>query len=80
MDKFSRATAILILWFIVVSIQFPFTITIEEVDHLAQGKPSLVKALFDTIISLKESHQGSWNKVKTVIHGVQLKFFPPNLE
>ncbi|KAF3440472.1 hypothetical protein FNV43_RR18756 [Rhamnella rubrinervis] len=78
MEKFSRATAILLFWFIVVSIQFPSTI--GEVDHLQQGKPSLAKAVIDTLTSFKESHQGSWDKVKTIIHGFQLKFFPPNLD
>ncbi|XP_015890947.3 uncharacterized protein LOC107425463 [Ziziphus jujuba] len=81
MDKISRATAILLFWFMVVSIQFPSTIgESQHVDHIQDQKPSLVKTVLDTITSLKESHQDSWGKLKTIIHGIQLKFFPPNLD
>ncbi|KAK3211818.1 hypothetical protein Dsin_016524 [Dipteronia sinensis] len=52
-------------------------------QHRAQyneEKPPFSKILADTISLLKKSHQSSWEKVKAVLHGMRLQFFPPNLD
>lgn len=43
-------------------------------------KPRLSKLLTDTVSLLKKSHESSWEKIKTVIHDLQMQFSPPNLD
>lgn len=43
-------------------------------------KPLLSRILMDTISLLRKSHKSSWEKIKTVIHDMQMQFSPPNLE
>ncbi|GAU19709.1 hypothetical protein TSUD_78340 [Trifolium subterraneum] len=34
----------------------------------------------DTVSLLRKSHESSWEKIKTVIHDLQMQFSPPSLD
>ncbi|KAK7247496.1 hypothetical protein RIF29_42379 [Crotalaria pallida] len=83
MDKFSRTTLLFLLFCFVFVLQFqPATLDVggQNVAPNYPEKPLLSKILIDTISLLKKSHQSSWEKVKTVIHDLQMQFSPPNLD
>ncbi|KAE9610263.1 hypothetical protein Lal_00006650 [Lupinus albus] len=83
MDKFCRTNLLFLLFCIVFILQFHLA-TLDEGSHnFAQNnpeKPRLSKILMDTISLFKKSHQSSWEKLKTVIHDLQMQFSPPNLD
>ncbi|EEF28761.1 conserved hypothetical protein [Ricinus communis] len=76
------STAWFIFLLINVSLQI-LSVVGDGGQHVAQNmqeKPPLVKMVMDTLTTLKKSHKSSWDKLKAMIHGFQLQFFPPNLD
>ncbi|KAG4391442.1 hypothetical protein JHK82_013334 [Glycine max] len=85
MDKFSRTILFFLLFCVLIILQFQRATPDHEKggQNVAQGhpeKPLLSKMLMDTVSLLRKSHQSSWEKIKTVIHDLQMQFSPPNLE
>ncbi|KAJ1398606.1 hypothetical protein SESBI_30929 [Sesbania bispinosa] len=83
MDKFSRTTLSFVLLCALVILQFQPATLDEGGQNVAQNhpeKPLLSKILMDTVSLLRKSHKSSWEKIKTVIHDLQMQFSPPNLE
>ncbi|KAI4345170.1 hypothetical protein L6164_012320 [Bauhinia variegata] len=82
MDKFTRTTIFFDLFCILAVLQLPSTAG-EGGQNVAQNqpeKPFLSKILLDTVSLLKNSHKNSWEKIKTVVHDLQMQFSPPNLD
>ncbi|XP_050385856.1 uncharacterized protein LOC126802288 [Argentina anserina] len=82
MDKFSRRTALLLFWFIIVSLQIPKTIA-EEGQQNEEEQTYITRTLSvlqDTVSMLQKSHQAAWDKMKTTISDMQMQFMPPSLE
>ncbi|KAF9681967.1 hypothetical protein SADUNF_Sadunf05G0058400 [Salix dunnii] len=53
----------------------------EHVSREMQEEPPyLARIMTDPIYSLKRSCSNSWDKAKTIIHDLQMQFFPPNLD
>ncbi|XP_061343952.1 uncharacterized protein LOC133289930 [Gastrolobium bilobum] len=83
MDKFSRTTLLFLLFCVLIILQFQPATLDEGGQNVAQEhpeKPLLSKLLMDTVSLLRKSHKSSWEKIKTVIHDLQMQFSPPNLE
>ncbi|KAM5577514.1 hypothetical protein ABKV19_008048 [Rosa sericea] len=82
MDKFSRRTALLLFWFIIVSLQIPKTIGEEGQQNEEQQTyyTKTLSVLQDTVSMLQKSHQSAWDKMKTVISDMQMQFMPPSLD
>ncbi|XP_018810759.1 uncharacterized protein LOC108983545 [Juglans regia] len=84
MDRSARISILFLFWFIIVSQQILPTIGGEQHhDYAGQNqeeKPSFAKMVTDTISILKQSHQRSWSKVKTIIKELEFQIFPPNLD
>ncbi|XP_028755071.1 uncharacterized protein LOC114720924 [Neltuma alba] len=85
MANLSRnAVLLFLLFFIVVVLQFQIAVQQGGAGHPVvqdeQGYPLLHKYVLDTVSLLKKSHKSSWEKVKSVIHDLQMKFSPPNLD
>ncbi|KAJ9170289.1 hypothetical protein P3X46_018409 [Hevea brasiliensis] len=68
--------------FIILSLQFLFVIgdAGQKIANNRQEKPPFAKMVLDTLTTLKKSHQTSWEKIKAIVHRIQLQFFPPNLD
>lgn len=84
-DIFKTTLILLFLCFLLLSHQTPFAAGdgrggATDTSILQEEKPSLAKMVTDSISTLKNSHENSWGKIKTVFHAMQLKFFPPDLE
>ncbi|KAL5818523.1 hypothetical protein ACOSQ4_022365 [Xanthoceras sorbifolium] len=82
MGTFGRTQTLFLVLFIVFSQQISSAVG-DGGQHRAEyneEKPPFSKILTDTISVLKNSHKSSWDKVKAIIHGMQLQFFPPNLD
>ncbi|XP_004504014.1 uncharacterized protein [Cicer arietinum] len=83
-NKFiSRTTIIFLLFCILIIVQFQCAITDEGGQNVAQDypeKPLFSKILLDTVSLLRKSHKSSWEKIKTVIHDLQMQYSPPNLD
>ncbi|XP_057421180.1 uncharacterized protein LOC130715144 [Lotus japonicus] len=85
MDRFRRTTLFFLLFCILIILQFQLATLDEGGQNVAQDqdhpeKPLLSKVLLDTISLLRKSHKSSWEKIKTVIHDLQMQFSPPNLD
>ncbi|XP_019463568.1 PREDICTED: uncharacterized protein LOC109362312 isoform X2 [Lupinus angustifolius] len=83
MDKFCRTNLLFLLFCIVFILQFHPATLDEGSQNFEQNhpeKPRFPKILMDTISLLKKSQESSWDKLKTVIHDLQMQFSPPNLE
>ncbi|XP_027364451.1 uncharacterized protein LOC113871559 [Abrus precatorius] len=83
MDKFSRTTLFFLLFFVLIILQFQRATLDEGGQNVAQNypdKPLLSKLLMDTLSVLRKSQKSSWDKIKTVIHDLQMQFSPPNLD
>lgn len=52
----------------------------EESANTAPERPSFGNFIQETVAVWKKSHQTSWGKMKSLMHQMQLQFFPPNLE
>jgi len=80
----SRTTLFFLLFSILTILQFQHVTPADEGgQNVAQDspeKPRLYKLLIDTVSLLRKSHESSWEKIKTVIHDLQMQFSPPNLE
>ncbi|CAJ1937977.1 unnamed protein product [Sphenostylis stenocarpa] len=76
--------SITIVFFALFILQFqPATLDEGGGQNDAQNhpeKPLFSKVLMDTVSLLRKSHKSSWEKMKTVIHDLQMQFSPPNLE
>ncbi|KAK8271254.1 hypothetical protein V6Z11_D11G249600 [Gossypium hirsutum] len=81
MKKSRSSLMFLLVWLIFVSHQIVSVVceTGQYIDD-EEEKTSFFHVVSSTISSLKKSHLTSWEKIKTVLHGLQLKFTPPNLE
>ncbi|KDP35261.1 hypothetical protein JCGZ_09420 [Jatropha curcas] len=83
MEKCGRSITI---WFAFLFIVFYLEIVLaggdggQNLPPNSQQKPSFAKIVKETLSKLKKSHVNSWDKIKTIVHDVHLKFFPPNLE
>ena len=74
---------IFILFSIFFILQFQCVISDEGGQNVAQDgpeKPLLHKIFMDTVSLLKKSRESSMEKIKTVIHDLQMQFSPPNLD
>ncbi|KAK7358910.1 hypothetical protein VNO77_00851 [Canavalia gladiata] len=83
MDKFSRGTLFFLIFCVLLILQFQRATLDEGGQNVAQNhpeKPLLSKILMDTLSLLRKSQESSWEKIKTVIHDLQMQFSPPNLE
>lgn len=72
-----------VLFSILTILQFQQVTPNEGGQNVAQDhpeKPGLSKLLMDTVSLLRKSKESSWEKIKTVIHDLQMQFSPPNLE
>lgn len=49
-------------------------------SNKAPERPSFGNFIQETVAILKKSHPTTWDKIKSLIHQMQLQFFPPNLE
>ncbi|MBA0561116.1 hypothetical protein Golob_017968, partial [Gossypium lobatum] len=80
MKKSRSSLMFLLVWFIFVSHQIVSVVceTGQYIDD-EEEKTSFFHVVSSTISSLKKSHLSSWEKIKTLLHGLQLKFTPPNL-
>jgi len=80
----SRTTQFFLLFSILVILQFQHVTPADEggqnVAKDSPEKPRLSKLLIDTVSLLRKSHESSWEKIKNVIHDLQMQFSPPNLE
>ncbi|KAG8478658.1 hypothetical protein CXB51_028458 [Gossypium anomalum] len=81
MKKSRSGLMFLLVWFIFVSHQIVSVVceTGQYIDD-EEEKTSFFHVVSSTISSLKKSHLTSWEKIKTLVHGLQLKFTPPNLD
>ncbi|MFQ6634648.1 hypothetical protein Gotur_011698 [Gossypium turneri] len=81
MKKSRSSLMFLLVWFIFVSHQIVSVVceTGQYIDD-EEEKTSFFHVVSSTISSLKKSHLTSWEKIKTLLHGLQLKFTPPNLD
>jgi hypothetical protein len=78
-----RTTLFFLLFSIFIILQFQHVISDEGGQNVAQDypeKPLFSKILLDTVSLLRKSHESSWEKIKTVIHDLQMQFSPPSLE
>ncbi|WJX47661.1 hypothetical protein P8452_34325 [Trifolium repens] len=78
-----RTTLFFLLFSILIILQFQHVISDEGGQNVAQGypeKPLFSKILLDTVSLLRKSHESSWDKIKTVIHDLQMQFSPPSLD
>ncbi|KAL6223049.1 hypothetical protein ACLB2K_006439 [Fragaria x ananassa] len=80
MDKFSRRTALLVFWFIIVSLQIPRTIGEEQNEEEQTYFTRTLSVLQDTVSMLQKSHQAAWDKMKTTIADMQMQFMPPSID
>lgn len=85
MERFRKITK-LYLWLIIL-LYLQTTISAVNGDHGGQNKAqnkeeksTLAQFVIETISTLRESRTSSWEKVESIIHEMQLKFSPPNLE
>ena len=82
MDTCERITISFVLLFVVLSSQIPSVA--GDGDHVSremqEEPPYLTRIVTDQISLLKRSCGNSWDKVKIIIHDLQIQFFPPNLE
>ncbi|CAL5214499.1 unnamed protein product [Lathyrus oleraceus] len=72
-----------VLFSILTILQFQQVTPNEGGQNVAQDhpeKPGLSKLLMDTVSLLRKSKESSWEKIKTVIHDLQMQFSPPNLD
>ncbi|KAK7399465.1 hypothetical protein VNO78_10648 [Psophocarpus tetragonolobus] len=80
----SRTILFFLLFCVLFILQFQLATLDEELDpNVAQNhpeKPLLSKIFLDTVSLLRKSHTSSWEKIKTVIHDLQMQFSPPNLD
>ncbi|CAK9320304.1 unnamed protein product [Citrullus colocynthis] len=49
-------------------------------SNKAPERPSFGNFIQETVAILKKSHPTTWDKIKSLIHQMQLQFFPPNLD
>ncbi|CAK7337795.1 unnamed protein product [Dovyalis caffra] len=84
MDTCERITISFVLLFIILPSQIHSVAGDGDQQsgsrEMQENRPYLTKIATDTISLLKESHSNYWDKVKTIIHDLQLQFFPPNLD
>ncbi|KAJ6682515.1 TRANSMEMBRANE PROTEIN [Salix koriyanagi] len=77
-----RITISFVLLFIILSFQIPSVA--GDGEHVSremkEEPPYLARIMTDQIYALKRSCSNSWDKAKTIIHDLQLQFFPPNLD
>ncbi|KAJ6996698.1 hypothetical protein D5086_010296 [Populus alba] len=82
MDTCERITISFVLLFVVLSSQIPSVA--GDGDHVSremqEEPPYLTRIVTDQISLLKRSCGHSWDKVKIIIHDLQIQFFPPNLD
>ncbi|XP_045820897.1 uncharacterized protein LOC123913989 [Trifolium pratense] len=79
----NRTTLFFLLFSILLILQFQHVTSDEGGQNVAQdypGKPLFSKILMDTVSLLRKSHESSWEKIKTVIHDLQMQFSPPTLD
>ncbi|CAI8619036.1 unnamed protein product [Vicia faba] len=80
----SRTILFFLLFSILIILQFQQVTPNEGGQNVAQDdypeKPFLFKLLVDTVSLLRKSQESSWEKIKTVIHDLQMQFSPPNLD
>ncbi|CAI0541149.1 unnamed protein product [Linum tenue] len=65
---------------LVINLTIPCNGDVSSQQQQQQPKVSLTKMASDTVSVLKASYRSSWDKVKNVIHDIQLQFSPPNLD
>ncbi|RDX62733.1 hypothetical protein CR513_58900, partial [Mucuna pruriens] len=83
MDKLSRSTLFFLLFCVLFILQFQLATLDVGAENVAQNypeKPLLSKIFTDTVSLLRKSQKSSWDKIKTVVHDLQMQFSPPNLE
>ncbi|XP_054805348.1 uncharacterized protein LOC129308297 [Prosopis cineraria] len=84
MENLSRSTVVFLLFCTVVVLQFKIAVQQGGAGHRVVRDeaeyPLLRKHVLDTVSLLKRSHKSSWEKVKSVIRDLQMKFSPPNLD
>lgn len=51
-----------------------------EEPHKAPERPSFGNFIHQSVAIFKKSHLSPWDKMKSLLHQMQLQFFPPNLE
>ncbi|KAL9459270.1 hypothetical protein AB3S75_002624 [Citrus x aurantiifolia] len=85
MERFRKIPKLFICLIILLYLQT--IISAVNGDHggqnIAQNKEeesSLAQFVVETISRLRASHKSSWEKVKSIIHEMQLRFSPPNLD
>uniref|UniRef100_A0A6M2EZS8 Pectinesterase inhibitor domain-containing protein n=1 Tax=Populus davidiana TaxID=266767 RepID=A0A6M2EZS8_9ROSI len=82
MDTCERITISFVLLFVVLSSQIPSVA--GDGDHVSremqEEPPYLTRIVTDQISLFKRSCGNSWDKVKIIIHDLQIQFFPPNLD
>lgn len=85
MERFRKIPK-LFIWLIIL-LYLQTIISAVNGDHggqnIAQNKEeesSLAQFVVETISRLRASHKSSWEKVKSIIREMQLRFSPPNLE
>lgn len=78
MENLSRKSVGVFLLFLMVGV-LQFETAVQQ-DEQVYPHPPIHKSLLDAFSLLKKTHKGSWDKVKTVIHDLQMRFTPPNLE
>ncbi|XP_058751079.1 uncharacterized protein LOC131624108 [Vicia villosa] len=78
----NRTIQYCLLFTILIILQFQQVTPNEGGQNVAQDYPErpLLKLLVDTISLLRKSQESSWEKIKTVIHDLQMQFSPPNLD
>ncbi|CAK8535841.1 unnamed protein product [Lathyrus sativus] len=72
-----------VLFIILIILQFQQVTPNEGGQNVAQDypeKPVLNKFLMDTVSLLRKSQESTWEKIKIVIHDLQMQFSPPNLD
>ncbi|CAK8578872.1 unnamed protein product [Lathyrus sativus] len=68
---------------ILIILQFQQVTPNEGGQNVAEDypeKPVLNKFLMDTVSLLRKSQESTWEKIKIVIHDLQMQFSPPNLD
>ncbi|KAB1210403.1 hypothetical protein CJ030_MR6G025438 [Morella rubra] len=81
MDRSTRITLLFIFCFVFLSLQILSTIGVEE--HYAQNReatPSGAKIVTDAISGLKQSHQRSLNRIRSIIKEFRFSLSSPNLD
>ncbi|XP_039056785.1 uncharacterized protein LOC120199863 isoform X2 [Hibiscus syriacus] len=75
----SRATplSLFLLWLIIISHQIRPVVCQEKQN---EEKPTVFQLLSNTLALLKKSHKSYWEKMKGIVHELQLHFTPPSLE